>query len=476
MRLDDPWFIHRRGRLLDAVTHHPDGELRHAHIARGILNNSRLSGPVETITERAIGHLAPRHRGAVRAHMQLYRAALEMFGFLPSDAIVNAAVQIEWLWYITPFKDFYRDHLAHVMKVALSALDLLESKESPFVKAGKTLLDQVSEALVSGDLGHPRLRNAARRLGIRDADLGKSEFWKAAVLETTRLAGLLHDMAYPDVMAAKVERAAKPVRPRAPFEPGLEDTCRNAVAMLQHHLLASPFHRGKLPGPDGIQEDERQIAASVFRESHSLRAGYSLLRILEDARRVGEVTPFDAFVMEWAALAISLHDYDKFYEVKPDDKDLLKWLDNGNREHVRPSYEADPVSFIVALADQLQDFGRMSYEVCGDDVDLSSARIRYPMCAVELDMRSDHALTLTFELGDGMGDGHLGPKDVKMIRDIRNTKHKGLYIFAQTEKPGTPWLKSDGLYKKARIEVTHNKKPVGPDGKPVDSDAKPLGP
>ena len=54
--------------------------------------------------------------------MQLYRAALEVFGFLPSDAIVNAAVQIEWLWYITPFKDFYRDHLAHVMKVALTAL------------------------------------------------------------------------------------------------------------------------------------------------------------------------------------------------------------------------------------------------------------------------------------------------------------------------------------------------------------------
>ena len=54
-----------------------------------------------------------------------------------------------------------------------------------------------------------------------------------------------------------------------------------------------------------IQGKEREIAASVFRESHSLRAGYSLLRILEDARRVGEVTPFDAFVMEWAALAIS---------------------------------------------------------------------------------------------------------------------------------------------------------------------------
>jgi hypothetical protein len=325
MRLDDAWFIHRRGRLLEPVTH-PDGEPRHAHIARGILNGSRLSGQVDVTTERAIGHLAPRHRGAVRAHMQLYCAALEVFGFLPSDAIVNAAVQIEWLWYITPFKDFYRDHLAHVMKVAVTALDLLEHEESPFVKAGESLLGQISRGLASQELGAPRLRNAARRLGIPDADLKKAAFWSSAVLETTRLAGLLHDMAYPDVMAAKVERAARPVRARAPFEPGLDDTCRNAVAMLQHHLVASPFHEGKLPGPDGIEERERRIAESVFRESHSLRAGYGILRILEDSRRVGVVTPFDAFVMEWAALAISLHDYDKFYEDKHTDENQKKWL------------------------------------------------------------------------------------------------------------------------------------------------------
>ena len=469
MRLDDPWFIHRRGRLLQLVTHH-ETELRHAHIVRGILNGSRLSGEVATVTDRAIGHLAPRHRGAVRAHMQLYRASLETFGFLPSDAIVNAAVQIEWLWYITPFKDFYRDHLAHVMKVALTALDLLESKESPFVKGGETLLYQVAQGLASQNLGDRRFRNLARRVGICDAHLRTHKFWEAAVRETTRLAGLLHDMAYPDVMAAKVERAAKPVRPRASFEPGVEDMCRNAVSMFQHHLLASPFHGGKLPGPDGIQEKERRIAASVFRESHSLRAGYSLLRILEDARRVGEVTPFDAFVMEWAALAISLHDYDKFYEDKHTDETQREWLNGGNRKNVQPSFKEDPVSFLVALADQVQDFGRMSYETCSDNVDLSSSQVRYPTRAVEMKLVDDEVLELTFML-DGMDSKDrrdcFAPKDLDMIRAIHNNK-QGPSLLAQTDRPETPWLKSDGLYKEARIKVTHNGNTVGPDGHPLN--------
>src|SRR4051812_9231064 len=120
-RFDGSWFIARRDRLLAAPLQGPS----HAHVARSILDDSRLDGRVADFTEGALGHLAPRHAGAVRAHMQFYRACLEAIGLVPSDAIVNAAVQVEWLWYTTPFKGFYRDHLAHVMKVALTALWLL---------------------------------------------------------------------------------------------------------------------------------------------------------------------------------------------------------------------------------------------------------------------------------------------------------------------------------------------------------------
>ena len=49
----------------------------------------------------------------------------------------------------------------------------------------------------------------ARRCGnheVDDPEQGVRErFWHDALLETVRIAGLLHDLAYPDVMAAKVQ-------------------------------------------------------------------------------------------------------------------------------------------------------------------------------------------------------------------------------------------------------------------------------
>lgn len=473
IRLDDKWFARRRARLLAPVPHYPEGEPRHAHMARGILASSRLAGHVNIVTERALGHLAPRHRGAVRAHMQLYRSALEVFGFLPSDAIVNAAVQIEWLWYTTPFKSFYRDHLAHVMKVAVIALDLLDHPDSPFTDATGTLLDRIATALADPTTEAPHLRKAARRAGVADACLSERAFWRAAVLVTTRLAGLLHDMAYPDVMSAKVERAAKSVHPRTPFEPALDDTCRHAVAWMQHHLVAAPFnsgdhrgkHRGDLPGPEGIKQADRDMAVAVFEESHSLRAGYAILRILDDARRVGSLTPFDVFVLEWAALAVSLHDYDKLFSAKHTDSTMRAWLYvPGNLPNICPSFDKDPVSFVVAFADQIQDFGRLSYEPIDDeDYDAANLRARYPVKAVEVDMKSDRHLTLTFELG--AGSGTFAPKDARMIADIAKDKHRAA-AFATGKGDLPTWLRPGALYEAIAIRVRHDGRDYGSDGNP----------
>ncbi len=460
MKFDDSWFIENRHHLLQPCLH-PANEPRYAHIARSVLESSRLTGGVERHTEIALSRLAPRHRGATRAHMQFYRAALEVIGFLPSDAIVNSAVQIEWLWYTTPFKSFYRDHLAHVMKVALTGLELLESPDSPFAKTNEPLIVSVARELAAGNKGSATLRKAARRCGNREEEIKTESFWRCAILETVRIAGLLHDVAYPDVMAASVESAARPVRPRASFEPTVDETCRHAVAMFQHHLLASPFHQGELPGPDGITKRAQDIAAKVFLKSHSLRGGYAMLQMLDDARRSGPVTAFDAFVMEWAALATSMHDYYKFYEQKYVDEDLLAWLDtdtpkNPNRSFIRPSYQTDPASFIVALADQLQDFGRMSYDGgVLTQPDFASSRVRYPCRAAIIEM-SGATCTITFELDDMKGDSSFGPANENEIRKFAKIKHDEP-AFKGTDKE-TAWLRPGTLYTNVNIRVVHGGK------------------
>lgn len=375
MIFDDTWFIRRRHALIA-----PSRFGRpYAYATRGLVF-ARLDRTPEASTEAALAHLSPRHRTAVRQHVQLYRACLESLGLVPSHEIVHAAVQVEWLWYTTPFKRFYRDHLAHVMKVALIGHELLTSAESPLADPARPgdsperlLIDRVAKGLSNRTFGTPALRLAARRAGVTEEQLADPRFWRAAVLDAVRIAGLLHDLAYPDDMAGKVASAAAPVRPRVPFEPSPFETARHAVAAMEDRLSMIPFSQGRLR--DRLDPKDREAAEIAYSISHSPRAAYAMLRMQEGADRVARLSPFDAFVMEWAALGAMLHDLDKLVELRLDlerpDKEpkirgekrrLAEWMkDDANRKAVSPSFREDPVSYIVALADQLQDFGRMHY-------------------------------------------------------------------------------------------------------------------
>jgi hypothetical protein len=120
---------------------------------------------------------------------------------------------------------------------------------------------------------------------------------------------------------------------------------------------------------------------------------------METTHEASPLSSLDAFVMEWAALSISLHDYDKLHELPkgnaPEDeseggKALREWLSKpANAQAIRPRFQDDPVSYIVALADQLQDFGRMHYARDPDpraaqSADRSSLRLSYPCREVVL--------------------------------------------------------------------------------------------
>jgi hypothetical protein len=88
---------------------------------------------------------------------------------VPSDALVAAAVQIEWLWYTTPFKKFYRDHLAHVMKVATIALALCDAD-----RAVRCTADRAHRARPGGP--QPRQRRPCAR--PRAGSASRSPRWR----------------------------------------------------------------------------------------------------------------------------------------------------------------------------------------------------------------------------------------------------------------------------------------------------------
>lgn len=311
-------------------------------------------------SERALGKLARRHEISVRHHMQFFASCLTSVGLIPVEALVHATVAVEWLWYQTTFKPFYRDHLAHVLKVATTAVGLL--LDSTLTTA--PLVDRVAEGLAKGNLGTlPALRQTARRLGITEEELESEVFWKSIVLEATRIGGLLHDLAYPTDLAWKLEHHVEPTM-MAQGLPGEAAVDQWLIDGIGSHMVAAIFSRGQLPDRGRLTGDDARMAKMMLRKSHSIMAAVRLLQFAKQADELWRLHPHALFAMEWAALAAAMHDLDKMMPLHKE-----PWLQNGeNLRAVRPSYQRDPVSYLVALADQLQDWGRTQYTLSrGDD-------------------------------------------------------------------------------------------------------------
>jgi hypothetical protein len=485
---DDDWFMRNRRSLLVPLARDFDtGRPRQAPILRSgesvRLGSAARHAPGDDrrdYKERTLARLAPRHAGAVRAHLAFYRACLESTALIAADDLIHAAVQIEWLWYSSGFKQFYRDHLAHVMKVAATALDLLQDESGPLSRLApigdatgggrsrEPAMEWIARRLASREMGSDVLRCAARRLGNPEEDLEKPAFWRYAMLEALKLAGLLHDMAYPSIMARKVLHAAEPANAFSPYEVHPEHAHRRALAAISRTLVGVPFAKGRLPDPD-LEAEARDVCALVLAESHSLQAGVSILRLRDQADHAWRLDPFEAFTIEWAALAASLHDYDKLYRPpKEADERLKRWLaDRENLEAIRPRFLSDPVSYLLAFADQIQDFGRLNYlwERAPRQLETGAAtdqqadeelyaRLVYPWRSVTLRSESAAetgagepalpAAVLVYALAEPVGDaGGRNPPSAwrRKERDLAATFGKG------------GWMDSSGLFREIRFEI-----------------------
>lgn len=429
-------------------------------------------------TQRMLKRLPKRQELSTRCHMQLFRSCLEATSLVPSDELMHAAVQLEWLWYTTPFKRFYRDHLAHVMKVATIALKLWRI-EGLLCDHG-SLIDAVATRLARREAGSALLRQTALRLGNDEATLRSPAFWKQAVLEATRLACLLHDLAYPSIMSGKyVTPAAAITDPIGAPNDERGHLARHALRLAEDRLLMAPF----------LERDPEQARArsakgdDAFTEmvltSHSLQAGLRILQFGAEADRIWRLTPLEAFVIEWAAAASALHDYDKAYVLHleararaqtesprsshhAEQNPLASWFDGSpsgvaHAERIRPSLDRDPVSYMVALADQLQDFGRLNLDASQRASLTASLQISVPVQDVTLS-RHGKALQITWTLTEGADQrvrgevrhGKLGNPSETTVEKRRGAAGVVFWPPSPEEKS---WLDHGGWFDSVTLQV-----------------------
>lgn len=242
LRFDEAWFAEERRRLSERWLSPEAQRHQRMRMPRVLDMRPRERKEDHGARDRILDRMPPTQGAALHSHLAIFQGCLESAGLMPAYDIVQELLLVEWLWHTSPFKKFYRDHLAHVLKVSGIAVQLLRVKAwGPPSRAEESLADWLGQGLAEGRLGSAALRTTARRLGVKDERLQEPDFWTSAVREATRVGCLLHDLGY----AAQIQQAmASQVHTTTPFGPLPLATRADEQWLwqnLEHHLLALPF-------------------------------------------------------------------------------------------------------------------------------------------------------------------------------------------------------------------------------------------
>lgn len=242
--------------------------------------------------------------------------------------------------------DFYRDHFIHQVKDAYSMVKLLEEggfyeKVQRFLSnEGSSKIARYVNKLIEQQLRLPLVVPCGNSKEKYGTELLKEHFMYNIIYMSSYIAGLFHDIGYP--AAASLENSQRMVDYLVEmhhFEQGGYDF-RQIMSLLQNSLLfriVSPQEiRGRI---EGAKVDHGTMSALLF-----------LLHFYENGA-IHRLEPYKLCAVELAALAIYNHTNDYTYV---GDKDAA---------YERPVFALDPISYLLRICDDLQEWGRIYFEV-----------------------------------------------------------------------------------------------------------------
>jgi len=293
----------------------------------------------------------------------------------------------DWLASVGWHK-FNRDHVLHQPLTAYVVQKLLKDKEiSQSIKKekdvysdifnsdifklsdGRCLLDACIDEILKWDKTS-YLKNFLLGIGVRESEpwLKKRDklkraqlkedkvcrsLWKSLFFEAAYLAATFHDMGYPwqyvDTLGNNLENVGyHPDSPTADAE--------RIVNTFGNRLLYCPLNGYRIldrNAPSTWHPRLVEITDKALRRTHGFPGAIGFLYLNDVIRDypADRTHPIRQFCVEWAAMAIMMHDMSKIYW---GDKTIMT-PDNG---HMRLQFDVDPLSCIIALADMLEDFSR----------------------------------------------------------------------------------------------------------------------
>ena len=268
----------------------------------------------------------------------------------------------DWL-AVVDWHKFQRDHALHQPLTAYVVQKLLRDSGDPDelfrLSDGRSLLDACVDELLSWDKTL-YLREFLLETGVQESEVWLDEhnpacrmLWKSLFAEAAFLAAMFHDMGYPwqyvHLLSNRLEHAGyQSDSPTSDAE--------RIVSAFGSRLLYCPLNGYRVldrNAPSNWQQQLLDMTSKALRKTHGFPGAIGFL-YLNDVLRdypADSTHPIRQFCVEWAAMAIMMHDMGGIYwgnetSTRPDNS------------HMRINFEVDPLSCIVALADVIQDFSR----------------------------------------------------------------------------------------------------------------------
>jgi len=354
------------------------------------VDQSKFPSDAETIDlniRKTMDALEKRMGGEYYSKFRRAQALSQGYGqkVFPAYGLLFLDVACEdWLSLVDFHKGFGRDHSVHQPLTAYIVSKLLGGgvPEKAFQISGVSILNKALDAITTGvdakylldrlqhyDAGSPLLQGNSNR-----------ELWKQVFYQTAIITAMYHDLGYPWQFIERMHDFLKDDillcgRLNLDDDPArINPVVNKYIDEHQEQLMFRPFYdygRGGLTSAN----INRKVFEESLHSSHGVPGALAYwaynnaFRLADGISTAGLI----AFCQEWSSMAILNHD-------------MLKAYKRGGSGYARLDFNADPLSFIIALADTLEDFNRPNATIKADD-SINGCGIAYsfPSLSVELE-------------------------------------------------------------------------------------------
>ena len=292
----------------------------------------------------------------------------------------------DWLSLVDFHKGFSRDHSVHQPLTAYIVSKLLGGGDpgKAFHIGGESILNKALDVMIGG----PDSQYLRDRLAFYDSNCpllqGDRNLWRLVFYQTAIITAMYHDLGYPWQFVERMHGFLKDENLLCGRLPKGCTAIGSYVAAHKDELMFRPFYDY---GRGGKTTADINLALfdDFLHKSHGLMGALAYWAYNNEYRLATRtaISELVKFCQEWSCLAILMHDMQKAFEIP-------------GSGFSRLDFNTDPLSYIIALADTLEDFNRPNAVI--DNIDEGCViKYSFPSLSVELE-ENGGAGVITFKV------------------------------------------------------------------------------